>query len=49
MCSVVMLRYFRFYNRIYNHRYLASGGYDSIVNMFDLSDWICVRTITSCE
>ncbi|KAF8165606.1 WD40-repeat-containing domain protein [Crassisporium funariophilum] len=30
-------------------RYLASGGYDSIVNMFDLNDWICARTITSCE
>jgi len=30
-------------------RYLASGGYDSIVNMFDLSEWICARTITSCE
>jgi hypothetical protein len=31
------------------HRYLASGGYDSIVNMFDLSEWICARTITACE
>ncbi|KAF8917003.1 WD40-repeat-containing domain protein [Mucidula mucida] len=30
-------------------RYLASGGHDSIVNMFDLTDWICARTITSCE
>lgn len=30
-------------------RYLASGGIDSIVNMFDLSEWICARTITSCE
>ncbi|KAF8655344.1 hypothetical protein AX16_003117 [Volvariella volvacea WC 439] len=30
-------------------RYLASGGYDSIVNLFELSDWICTRTITSCE
>jgi len=30
-------------------RYLASGGYDSIVNIFDLSEWICARTITSCE
>jgi len=30
-------------------RYLASGGHDSIVNLFDLSDWICSRTITSCE
>ncbi|TFK63553.1 WD40 repeat-like protein [Pluteus cervinus] len=30
-------------------RYLASGGYDSIVNLFDLQDWICARTITDCE
>ncbi|KAJ7639321.1 WD40-repeat-containing domain protein [Roridomyces roridus] len=30
-------------------RYLASGGHDSIVNVFDLSESICVRTITSCE
>jgi THO complex subunit 3 len=30
-------------------RYLASGGADSIVNMFDLNDWICARTITVCE
>ncbi|PFH51332.1 hypothetical protein AMATHDRAFT_3181 [Amanita thiersii Skay4041] len=30
-------------------RYLASGGHDSIVNLFDLSDWICTRTITSCD
>lgn len=31
-------------------RYLASGGNDSIVNLFDLSsDWICARTITVCE
>ncbi|KAI0057557.1 WD40 repeat-like protein [Artomyces pyxidatus] len=30
-------------------RYLASGGHDSIVNMFDMADWICARTITSCE
>ncbi|KAF9464836.1 WD40-repeat-containing domain protein [Collybia nuda] len=30
-------------------RYLASGGYDSIVNMFDLTEWICARTITVCE
>ena len=32
-----------------DHRYLASGGYDSIVNMFDLNEWICARTIASCE
>ena len=30
-------------------RYLASGGDDSIVNLFDLSEWICARTITACE
>ncbi|KAJ7068680.1 WD40 repeat-like protein, partial [Mycena amicta] len=30
-------------------RYLASGGNDSIVNLFDLTDWICARTITTCE
>ncbi|KAL0950255.1 hypothetical protein HGRIS_010238 [Hohenbuehelia grisea] len=30
-------------------RYLASGGYDSIVDIFDISEWICARTITSCE
>ena len=30
-------------------RYLASGGVDSIVNLFDLEDWISARTITSCE
>ncbi|KAI0041311.1 WD40 repeat-like protein [Auriscalpium vulgare] len=30
-------------------RYLASGGHDSIVNMFDTDEWICARTITSCE
>ncbi|THV08239.1 WD40 repeat-like protein [Dendrothele bispora CBS 962.96] len=30
-------------------RYFASGGFDSIVNLFDPLDWICARTITSCE
>ncbi|KAK7054112.1 WD40-repeat-containing domain protein [Favolaschia claudopus] len=30
-------------------RYLASGGHDSIVNIFDLTEWISIRTITSCE
>lgn len=30
-------------------RYHATGGADSIVNLFDPEDWICVRTITSCE
>ncbi|KAI0650495.1 WD40 repeat-like protein [Trametes meyenii] len=30
-------------------RYLASGGNDSIVNLFDMSEWICVRTITACD
>ncbi|KAJ7205944.1 WD40-repeat-containing domain protein, partial [Mycena rebaudengoi] len=28
---------------------LASGGHDSIVNVFDLTEWICVRTITACD
>ncbi|THH12351.1 hypothetical protein EW145_g58 [Phellinidium pouzarii] len=30
-------------------RYLASGGNDSIVNLFDMTEWICVNTITACE
>ena len=30
-------------------RYLASAGHDSIVNMFDLSEWICMKTITTSE
>lgn len=30
-------------------KYLASGGFDSIVNLFDTSEWICARTITSCD
>ncbi|KXN92347.1 THO complex subunit 3 [Leucoagaricus sp. SymC.cos] len=30
-------------------RYLASGGLDSIVNLFDMRDWIVARTITACE
>ncbi|KAF8138926.1 WD40-repeat-containing domain protein [Boletus edulis] len=30
-------------------RYLASGGYDSIVNIFDLNEWLCARTISSCD
>ncbi len=30
-------------------RYLASGGHDSIVNLFDTSEWIAARTITVCE
>jgi len=30
-------------------RYLASGGNDSIVDLFDVNEWICARTITSCE
>jgi THO complex subunit 3 len=30
-------------------RYLASGGFDSIVNLFDTSEWIAARTITVCE
>ncbi|KAG2050889.1 WD40 repeat-like protein, partial [Suillus hirtellus] len=30
-------------------KYLASGGCDSTVNMFDLSKWICARTISTCD
>ncbi|RXW25411.1 hypothetical protein EST38_g447 [Candolleomyces aberdarensis] len=30
-------------------RYLASGGSDSIVNLFELQDWIGARTITACD
>ncbi|CAL1700477.1 unnamed protein product [Somion occarium] len=30
-------------------RYLATGGNDSIVNLFDLNEWICARTITACD
>ncbi|KAH9482501.1 THO complex subunit 3 [Psilocybe cubensis] len=30
-------------------RYLASGGYDSIIDLFDLDEWICARTISACE
>ncbi|OBZ70055.1 THO complex subunit 3 [Grifola frondosa] len=29
--------------------YLATGGYDSIVNLFEISSWMCQRSITSCE
>lgn len=30
-------------------KYIASGGHDSIVNLFDVTEWICARTITCCE
>jgi THO complex subunit 3 len=30
-------------------RHLASGGYDSIANLFDTDKWIAARTITVCE
>ncbi|KAJ8086981.1 hypothetical protein PM082_005806 [Marasmius tenuissimus] len=30
-------------------RYLATGGNDSIVNLFDVNDWISAKTITSCD
>ncbi|TCD69213.1 hypothetical protein EIP91_008316 [Steccherinum ochraceum] len=30
-------------------KYMASGGNDGIVNLFDLSDWICARTISVCD
>ncbi|KDR84028.1 hypothetical protein GALMADRAFT_236618 [Galerina marginata CBS 339.88] len=29
--------------------YLASGGHDSIINLFDLNTWIVARTITVCD
>jgi len=29
--------------------YLASGGADCIVNLFDTTEWICARTITCSE
>ncbi|TFK25966.1 WD40 repeat-like protein [Coprinopsis marcescibilis] len=29
--------------------YLASGGSDAIVNLFDVSDWVCARTISACD
>ncbi|TDL29654.1 WD40 repeat-like protein [Rickenella mellea] len=30
-------------------KYLASGGHDSIVDLFDTSEWIICNTITACE
>ncbi|KAL0580733.1 hypothetical protein V5O48_001291 [Marasmius crinis-equi] len=30
-------------------RYLATAGNDSIVNLFDVNDWISAKTITSCD
>lgn len=30
-------------------KYVATGGNDSIVNLFDTSEWVCARTITSCD
>ncbi|KAG7097347.1 hypothetical protein E1B28_004702 [Marasmius oreades] len=30
-------------------RYLATGGHDSIVNLFDVNDWISAKTITSSD
>ncbi|EJD01319.1 WD40 repeat-like protein [Fomitiporia mediterranea MF3/22] len=30
-------------------RYLASGGNDSIIDIFDMTEWICVNTITCCD
>jgi len=29
--------------------YLATGGNDSIVNLFDTTEWLCARTITACD
>ncbi|EPQ59160.1 WD40 repeat-like protein [Gloeophyllum trabeum ATCC 11539] len=30
-------------------RYIATGSYDSIVNLFDTTELICVRTIAACD
>ncbi|KAF8339034.1 WD40-repeat-containing domain protein [Cantharellus anzutake] len=30
-------------------RYIASGGSDALVNIWDIQDWICVRTISNAE
>uniref|UniRef100_A0A0W0FQB2 Uncharacterized protein n=1 Tax=Moniliophthora roreri TaxID=221103 RepID=A0A0W0FQB2_MONRR len=30
-------------------RYLATGGNDSIVNLFDVNEWIVAKTVTSCD
>lgn len=30
-----------------NGRYLATGGADSIIALFDTKEWICQRTVTS--
>ncbi|KAK7695381.1 hypothetical protein QCA50_000016 [Cerrena zonata] len=30
-------------------RYVATGGNDTIVNLFDTQEWVCVRTITACD
>ncbi len=30
-------------------RYIASGGSDALVNIWDIQDWICVRTIANAE
>ncbi|KAF5321642.1 hypothetical protein D9619_000576 [Psilocybe cf. subviscida] len=30
-------------------KYLASGGFNSIINLYDLRNWIAVRSITVCD
>jgi len=30
-------------------KYLATGGADAIVNLYDVSEWICIRTVTTAE
>jgi THO complex subunit 3 len=30
-------------------RYLATGGEDALVNLYDTSEWMCIRTISSAE
>jgi hypothetical protein len=30
-------------------RYVASGGKDSLINLVDVSEWLCARAIPLCE
>jgi THO complex subunit 3 len=30
-------------------KYLATGGADSIISLFDTTDWICQRTVTRMQ
>lgn len=31
------------------YRYLVTGGSDSIINFFDLQEWLCIRSISTGE